>query len=128
MPQGSVKHHKDLLVWQNAIELVAAVYTQSNSLPAAEQFGLMSQMRRAAVSIPANIAEGAARGSTAEFARFVLIARGSLAELETHLHVATRLGMMKDTSGLMAEITILRRMLINLHRALLPKRFTRSPN
>ena len=118
MPHGRVEHHKDLLVWKLGIELVADVYRHTKQLPKEERFGLVSQMRRAAVSIPANISEGAARGSTAEFARFVLIARGSLAELETHLYVCDRLHALGGTEKLLARVTALRRMLINLYKTL----------
>jgi four helix bundle protein len=119
MSHGRVEHHKDLVVWKLGIDLVADVYKHTKQLPKDERFGLVSQMRRAAVSIPANIAEGAARGSTAEFARFVLIARGSLAELETHLYVSRRLHALRGTEDLLVRLTSLRRMLINLHRTLL---------
>ncbi len=118
MSHGRVEHHKDLAVWQQGVELVADVYSMSRELPADERFGLTSQMRRAAISVPANIAEGAARGSRAEFARFVLIARGSLAELETHLYVANRLGFVTEPQVLLDRVASLRGMLINLHRSL----------
>jgi four helix bundle protein len=119
---GRVEHHKDLEVWQRVIDLVSDVYVHSATLPPDERFGLTSQMRRAAVSVAANIAEGAARVSSAEFARFVSIARGSLAELETLIHVARRLNLAAERRDLAEHITVLRRMLINLHRALSAKR------
>ena len=122
MTNGRVEHHKDLEVWQRAIDLVSDVYVLSATLPPDERFGLTSQMRRAAVSVAANIAEGAARVSSAEFARFVSIARGSLAELETLIHVACRLKFTVERGDLAEHITVLRRMLINLHRALSNKR------
>ena len=83
--------HERLDVWQDAMSLVEAVYRLTAGLPDSERFGLVSQMRRAAVSVPSNIAEGAARRSTAEYLRFLSIARGSLAELDTQLQIALRL-------------------------------------
>jgi len=77
------------------MDLVQTVYDLTNSFPKAEQFGLVTQMRRAAVSIPANIAEGFGRGRKAEFRRFLEIARGSLFELQTHAELARRLGWIK---------------------------------
>jgi len=84
--------HQRLDVWRDAMELVALVYAFSAKLPAEERYGLSSQMRRAAVSVPSNIAKGAARRSPAELVRFLLIARGSLSELDTQLLLAERLG------------------------------------
>ena len=88
---GVVRSVQDLIVWQRGIDLVEQVYVVSSQWPASELYGLTSQARRAAVSIPANIAEGQGRGSTKEFARFLSISRGSLRELETHLIIALRL-------------------------------------
>ena len=87
-----IKSYKDLLVWQNGIQLVKQVYVLTQQFPNEEKFGLVSQMRRAAVSVPSNIAEGQARRSTAEFAQFLSIAQGSLAELETQVVVSVELG------------------------------------
>jgi four helix bundle protein len=81
-------NYRQLLVWRNGMELVRRVYQVTRSFPRHEALGLAAQMQRAAVSIPANIAEGHARGSTKEFVRYVVIAHGSLAELETLLQVA----------------------------------------
>ena len=86
------RKYQRLQVWQDAIELVTDVYRLTSQFPDSEKFGLVSQMRRAAVSIPSNIAEGAGRGSDKEFRRFLLIARGSLQELETQLIISGRLG------------------------------------
>ena len=83
---------KDLLVWQKAMDLAEMVYALVKLLPKDEQFELSSQIRRAAVSIPSNIAEGQGRKSNREFMRFLSIARGSRAELETQLMLAQRLG------------------------------------
>ena len=88
---SSRKHH-ELLVWQESMTLVEMVYKLTSVFPDAERYGLISQMRRAAVSVPSNIAEGAARGSDAEFIRFLHIARGSLSEIETQFLIAQRLG------------------------------------
>jgi four helix bundle protein len=84
--------HEGLLVWQDAMELVEPVYAFSSPFPDTERFGLTSQVRRAAVSIPSNIAEGAARRSSPEYRRFLSMARGSLSELDTQCQIAVRLG------------------------------------
>ena len=84
--------HERLDVWQDAMSLVEAVYRMTATFPDTERFGLISQMRRAAVSIPSNIAEGAARRSTAEYLQFLSIGRGSLSELDTQITIAARLG------------------------------------
>ncbi|MDP1912570.1 four helix bundle protein [Brevundimonas sp.] len=89
---GEVRHYRDLLVWQKAIIWGEAVYAATRNWPRDERFGLTSQIRRAAVSVPSNIAEGCARRSTAEFVRFLSIARGSLAEVETQTIIAAKLG------------------------------------
>ncbi|TCO36127.1 four helix bundle protein [Dokdonella fugitiva] len=80
------------------MSLVELVYRLSRSFPDSERFGLVSQARRSAVSIPSNIAEGAARRSTAEYLRFLSIARGSLSELDTQIQIATRLGYIEGSS------------------------------
>lgn len=87
-----VKSYKDLIVWQKAMDLVEMVYQVTKGFPKEELYGLTNQLRRAAVSVPSNIAEGQARRSTAEFRNFLSIARGSLAEVETQLLIAERLG------------------------------------
>lgn len=79
--------------------MVELIYALSAQLPNDERFGLVQQLRRAAVSVPANIAEGHDRGATREFSRFLGIARGSLAEVETHIEVAMRLGMLDDETA-----------------------------
>ncbi len=83
--------YKDLVVWQKSIELVIAIYKLTNDFPKEEIFGLTSQIKRAAVSIPSNIAEGKMRGGNVEFRRFLLIAFASGAEVETQLTIAKRL-------------------------------------
>ena len=82
--------HRNLRIWQRGVALAEAVYEATARFPQAETFGLTSQMRRAAVSVPANIAEGHARGTKGEFARSLRTSRGSLAELDTHIEIARR--------------------------------------
>ncbi len=91
-----VKTYKDLQVWNKAMDLVMAIYRHTETYPKHERFGLTSQTRRAATSIPANIAEGQARRHTAEFRNFLSIALGSLAEVETFFEIAHRLGYLKE--------------------------------
>ena len=89
---SDIRSYRDLIVWQKARELVKKVYEGSESFPRNEVFGLTQQMRRAAVSVPSNIAEGYGRGSRPEYIRFLHIARGSLYEIETQLLLAEDLG------------------------------------
>lgn len=90
------QNHRGLKVWQISVDLVETIYRLTREWPSHELYGLVSQVRRASVSVPANIAEGAGRRSTGEFVQFVGIARGSLAEVETLLVVAGRLGYLKQ--------------------------------
>jgi len=83
--------YKDLVVWRKAMDLVTAVYKETEKYPQSEQYGLTSQTRRSAVSIPSNIAEGSKRGSKKDFRHFLIIAIGSGAELETQIEIAKRL-------------------------------------
>lgn len=87
-----IESHRDLIVWQRGIELTVAVYEITSAFPREEVFGLTAQMRRAAVSIASNIAEGYGRSSTGEYKQFLGIARGSNLELQTQLVVARKLG------------------------------------
>lgn len=98
MQQISPSSYRDLTVWKKAIELVMAVYECTDLLPKEETYGLISQMRRAAVSIPSNIAEGNRRGSRKEYILFLRYAFGSGAELETQLQIAKLLPKMKHIS------------------------------
>jgi len=97
------KHH-DLIVWQQGIVLVKDVYRFTSLFPESEKFGLSSQMRRAAISVPANIAEGVARNGAKERIQFLAIARGSLTELETLGVIAQELGYSNDNRELLALI------------------------
>ena len=87
----SIKSYQDLEVWQKAMDLVVMCYEATRSFPKSEVYGLASQLQRAAVSIPANIAEGRERRYTKEFSQHLSIAYSSLAELETHIQIAQRL-------------------------------------
>jgi four helix bundle protein len=87
------RRHEELDVWRDAMDLVEAVYRMSASFPSDERFGLTAQIRRAVVSVPSNIAEGAARRSRTELLQFLHVARASLAEVETQMQIALRLGM-----------------------------------
>lgn len=93
-----INSYKDLIVWQQAMDLVVAVYAVTQKWPKEELYGLTSQARRAATSVPANIAEGFARESRASYQQFLRVAQGSLKELETHLLVARRIEMSDEES------------------------------
>jgi four helix bundle protein len=88
--------HRDLVAWQEAMNLVEAVYRTTEDFPAQEVYGLMAQMRRATISVPSNIAEGAARNSSREFFQYLGITMGFLAELETQFELALRLRYLSD--------------------------------
>ena len=95
--------YKKLVVWQKAMELVEVLYRLTKKFPADERYGITSQIRRAAISIPSNIAEGCYRRSRAEFRHFLIIAYGSGAELETQLEISRRLGYNDELSFHMIE-------------------------
>ena len=121
-PTMGIKTFRDLIAWQRAMELARQVYQITARLPEVERFGLTSQMRRAAISIPSNIAEGYARGMRADYLRFLRTSRGSLAELQTQLLLAEQLGMLAvdpRTNDLLAESD---RILQGLIRSLEPKK------
>ena len=99
-----MKSHKDLTVYKTSIDLVIDIYQLSQNFPHSEKFGLTSQIRRASVSIPSNISEGAARSSKKEFIRFLYIALGSVAEIETQLEIAYRLKFIKNTPEVVEKI------------------------
>jgi four helix bundle protein len=114
-------------VWKRAVELAGLVYVLTKKLPHSEQFGLVDQMKRAVVSVPANIAEGSARDSKKDFAHFLNIARGSLFELVSHIEVAVHLNYLAvgDVSGIKNEATEIVKMLSGLRRHILLKRTER---
>ena len=114
------RRHHDLIAWQRAVELVKAVYKLAETLPDSERFGLVSQMRRAAVSVPSNIAEGHGRGSSKAFLSFLWIANGSLSELDTQIQLAVRLGFVseQDAARSLQLAHEVGRMLTGLRRSL----------
>ena len=113
-----ITSHKDLKVWQESMTLVTQIYKISEDFPKHEIYGLSSQIRRAAVSIPSNIAEGAGRKGENEFTRFLYIALGSLSEVETQLEISHRLGYIKDIEVINNSIYFIRNMLANLIKSL----------
>jgi four helix bundle protein len=110
------KPHEQLDAWKVSMTLVKSIYDITGAFPAEERFALAQQMRRAAVSIPSNIAEGAARTSTKEYAQFISIARGSLAELDTQLQIATQLGYLASGHPVYALADHAGRLLTGLHK------------
>ena len=90
------RHYRDLLVWQKAMELARAVYRETEALPKTEMYGLQSQMRRAAVSVPSNIAEGHGRLNDGHFRQFLATSRGSLFELQTQMELASDLKLLDE--------------------------------
>ena len=95
--------HKGLIVWQKAMDLVVEIYRVTGSFPKQEIYGLTSQMRRAAVSVPSNIAEGHGLKQTQAYRRYLAVANGSLTELETQLEIAQRLGYLAQEDGVVVE-------------------------
>ena len=99
----AVKNFRELIIWQRAMDFVVEVYRIVKLLPKEETYALSDQLRRAAVSVPSNIAEGQARASTQDFLRFISIAQGSLAEVETQLELAVRVNYISRESISVAE-------------------------
>ena len=106
----SLKTYEELIIWQKSMDLVVEIYCLTKQLPKEELYGIISQMRRAAISIPSNIAEGYSRNSRKEYVQFIYIARGSKSELETQLKICERLGYLsneqiKDAQNIIKEIS-----------------------
>ena len=114
------KPHKKLDVWKKSIELVKKIYELTKSFPKSEDYGLTNQMRRASISIPSNISEGAARQTKKEFIQFLHMAQGSLSELDTHLEVSKNLDYLRepDLQGLPLLMNDIDKMLTGLIKSL----------
>lgn len=114
-----MRPHKNLEVWKKSIEFVTKIYKVTESFPDNEKFGLISQIRRSAVSIPSNISEGAGRTGKKEFMQFLSIAQGSTSELETQLIISSNLGYLKNEDMcLLDELDEISRMIIGLIKSL----------
>lgn len=117
-----IKSHKDLKVWQEAMVLVTEIYKLSENFPESEKFGLTSQIRRSAISIPSNIAEGFARKGNKELMQFLYISIGSLSELETQYEIAKNLNYIIEAKEITDKIIFIRIMLSNLIKSIRNKR------
>lgn len=120
MGGASIQSYRDLVVWQKSMTLTVEIYRLAKQFPREEQYRLTSQLLRAAASVPANIAEGHARGTRKDYAKFISIARGSTAEVETFLVLAVRVGLLSedevgDAVALSEEVS---KMLLSLHARL----------
>ena len=113
-----ISTHENLDLWQLSIEFVTEIYRKTSEFPPNEKYGLVSQMRRAAVSIPSNIAEGAARNHTKEMIQFLYVSLGSIAELETQIEISMRLGLLNQDNDLLNKLIRLKMMTIKLIKAL----------
>ena len=113
-----MKTHKDLQVWENGIKLVENIYAITKGFPPEEKFGLVSQLRRAAVSIPTNIAEGATRKSKTEFTQYLYVALGSTSEIETLMIIAKRIGYLVDIQEILSQNENVRKLLFGLLKSL----------
>ncbi len=115
-PAQVIRDYKDLQVWQKGMALAKQIYQMTQAFPSEEKFGIVSQMRRAAVSVPSNIAEGQARNTTGEFVQFLSHAEGSLAELDTQVRLSVTLGFCRQPDGesVSASITEPQKMLKSL--------------
>ena len=116
----NIKTHKDLDVWKKSMDLVEEVYRFTQGFPGSEQYGLINQIRRCAISVPSNIAEGSARNTSKETTQFCYISLGSLAELETQLLIAERLKYYGSTD-ILDNVIEIRRMLLGLIKYLKSK-------
>jgi four helix bundle protein len=117
-PLNAPANHRELLVWQEAIKLVVAIYRETAGFPKEEIYGLTTQVRRSVVSIPSNIAEGAGRNSSKELIQFLGIANGSRAELDTQLEISMQLGFIRSDSAVFRQLERVGQLLTALRRSL----------
>ena len=122
--EEKIRTHKELNVWKASIELVTEIYRLTKGFPKEETYGLTNQIRRASVSIPSNLAEGAARSSNKEFSYYISIAIGSIAEIETQLFISRNLGYLNesDFEKLDTKLTDIRKMATGLKKTIDAKR------
>lgn len=120
MKENMVRTHRDLDVWKKSIDLVTLIYKYTAEYPKDEVYGLTSQIRRCAVSIPSNIAEGSARTTKKDFSHFLAIALGSVAELETQLIISRNLNYLSEAvlDELISELISIRRMTLGLRKSI----------
>ena len=123
-----MRTHKDLDIWKLGIELVELIYKICEKYPNEEKFGIVSQIKRASVSIPSNIAEGSARNSQKEFIQFCYIALGSLSEVETQLIISKKLNFISDNTlnEILKKVEVLRKKLLNFIKYLKRKTYETS--
>ena len=115
---SDIRSHKDLKVWQESMDLVTEIYRLSDCFPENEKYGLISQIRRCAISIPSNIAEGFARKGNRELLQFLYVSLGSLAELETQYEIAQNLNYINESEEIRNKIIFIRIMLSNLIKSI----------
>ena len=114
----SASNHRELIAWQEAVLLVEMVYRETSAFPREELYGLAAQLRRSAVSIPSNIAEGAGRNTSKELAQYLGIANGSRSELDTQLVIAQRLKMIESSSAIFEQLELVGRLLTALRKSI----------
>ena len=115
---NTASNHRELIAWQEAVRLVELIYFETAHFPREEVFGLSAQLRRTAVSIPSNIAEGAGRNSSRELVQFLGIANGSRAELDTQLVIASRLGLIATDSQVFKQLERVGQLLTALRKSI----------
>jgi len=115
---NAASNHRELIAWQEAVLLVEMVYRETAAFPREEAFGLSAQLRKSAISIPSNIAEGAGRNTSKELAQFLGIANGSRSELDTQLFIASRLGLIGTNSPIFGQLDRVGQLLSALRRSI----------
>lgn len=118
--EKSIYSFRDLKIWQRSIDLCVELYRETSKFPDTERFGLVSQIRRSAVSVPSNIAEGQQRNSIKEYINFLSVSSGSIAELETQLIISSKLGFFENEK-IFQEITEIEKMIKTLQKSLSSK-------